>query len=94
MHIYLGLGSVDLNENRQIIELLDFDSHVPDDVRVVGLADKISKYIVEKMKLINNESDLAAEVAKGLGANTIPVLVKDYFKDLNGDRKTKAEQML
>jgi len=79
MHIYNRLGSIDINENRRIIELLDLSNSICSTNRIIELKYYINKYIIKYFENINSENELVLYLKTKDNLNDIPLSVKKYF---------------
>ena len=79
MHVFNGFGSIDVNENTRIKELLDLENNIPDEDRKRELKQLILCKLVSKIQVINTKEDLLNELKRRPHLNDIPLTVKEYF---------------
>jgi len=78
MHIYMRLASVQKEENKRIIELLDFENNLIDEIRKKELEFFILKYLIDQFKNINSENELKEYLVIN-NVPTVPLIVKKHF---------------
>ena len=79
MHVFSGFGSIDVNENTRIKELLNFENNIIDEDRKRELKKLIFDKLVSKIQTVNTEEDLLNELKSRPHLNDIPLNVKKYF---------------
>lgn len=79
MHVFNGFGSIDVNENTRIKELLNLENIIPNEDRKRELKQFILDKLVSKIQAINTEGDLLNELKRRPHLNDIPLTVKKYF---------------
>ena len=80
MHLFMGLGSLDIRENERIKELLDLDNGLTDDTRHRELKLLFHNNLLRKIKPINTLIDIKNEVLDNKGKTLIPLVIKKYFE--------------
>jgi uncharacterized protein DUF4304 len=80
IHIFSGFSSLKNKENDRIKLLMDLDSKISEQLRKKELKTFIDNLMMDKMNLINLESDIQEELMSREHLNDIPLSVKTYFK--------------
>ncbi len=79
MHVFNGFGSIDVNENTRIKELLDLGNKISNEDRIEELKQLILYRLLPKIRAINTEADLLNELKRRPHLNDIPLIVKKHF---------------
>lgn len=79
MHVYNRVSTLNSEGQDIVSQLLDFESNISDEQRREMLKKVIHDALVLKIKSINNEQDLLAELKTRPHLNNIPLAVKKYF---------------
>lgn len=79
MHIFNGLGSIKPDENTRIKELLDFDSNITEEIRILELKGVLIDIMLPRIQKVNTENDILIELNLRPHLNDLPGVVKEYF---------------
>lgn len=78
-HVENRLASTNMDEQKEITNLLNLEIEIPSDKRVLGLSRLIVNKIISPMQLINTEVDLLNHLRNRPHLKDIPLVVKRYF---------------
>lgn len=78
-HVENRLASTNKEEQKRITDLLDFDTQIPIDQRLVELKKFITDKIIVQVQSVNTEADLLIDLKKRPHLNNIPLVVKRHF---------------
>lgn len=78
-HVEYRLASTDKEEQKRITDLLDFETDISTDQRLVELKVFIVNKIAAQIQSMNTELDLFNDLKRRQHLNNIPLVVKKYF---------------
>lgn len=78
-HVDGGFGSVNLERNARINDLLDLENGIPDDERLEGLEELLKIELLPKIETINSEQDLLNDLRRSAALNYVLLVVKRHF---------------
>ena len=78
MHLFNGLGSLDDNENKRIMNLLDLENTITESDRKEGLRFFVEKYTLPVLQNINSEKDLLENLMKLPHLNDVPLVINRF----------------
>ena len=79
MHVFNGFGSIEVDENTRIKDLLDLENEISNKDRINELKQMILLRLIPNIEKINTEEDLLNELRRRPHLNDIPLSVKKYF---------------
>ncbi len=78
-HVDGGFGSVNLERNARINDLLYLENNIPDDERLEGLEELLKIELLPRIETINSEQDLLNDLNGRSHLNGILLVVKRHF---------------